>query len=45
MTEPSDKRTTSARPAPKTPKDNPFRVAARTVVQLNRKVLEALKDK
>ena len=30
---------------PETPKDNPFRVAAKTVVEVNRKALDSLKNK
>lgn len=30
---------------PKAPKDDPFRKAARVVIEVNRKALEALKDK
>jgi hypothetical protein len=35
---------TALRP-PKVPEHDPFRVAARTVIDVNRKALESLKDK
>lgn len=32
-------------PTPKTPKNNAFRLAAKTVVKVNRKALDSLKNK